>query len=912
MASSLDRGITLAHYRILSALGAGGMGEVYEALDERLDRAVALKVLPPEFVQNEERVRRFVLEAKSASGLNHPHIVTIYDIGHAEPEQKDSADPSTPSKAVHYIAMELVRGLSLRDKIHGEKAPLKELIRWLAQVAEGMAKAHAAGIVHRDLKPDNVMISNDGFAKILDFGLAKLIEGKSPAEGGASMATDVRDTQQGAVMGTVGYMSPEQVQGRVVDARSDIFSFGCILYEATTRQRAFEADSQIETMHQIINAAPAPVAELNPDAPAELRRLIRRCLAKDPEKRYQSMRDIALDLFELVDEFDTLSANATSQSSSNSGSGSIGVVTRRRSWPFVAAVVVLIAALTVLGVLFLRRQAPGALPPLEATFTQLTDLSGQETQPAISPDGQYLAYVAPSPDSSGSDIFLLRVGGRNPINLTRSASDGNQQPAFAPDGQSIAFRSERGGGGIYVMGATGESVRRIADFGFNPSFSPDGKRIVVSTETGNTPSNRPSDAQLWAIEVQTGENRKIYDGDAVMPRWSPNGHRIAFWGLPYPGQGQRDILTIPADGGEAVPVTDDPPLDWSPAWAPDGESLYFASDRGGSMNLWRAPIDESTGELTGPLQALTTPSAWSGELDMARTAARIVYAASSTEINVHRITIDPRTMKVVGGDVPVTSGSTPFVDPDISPDGSTVVMRSWSVQEDLYLVNSDGSDLRKITDDAAKDRAPRWSRDGKRIAFYSDRTGRYEIWTIDAEGSNLQQVTKTTGPILWSPSWSPDGQRILTSNVEGTQILSLTGALPVSTIEKLPPIEEGLTFLGTGWSADGNWLAGRGLRDGSSVREGIWAYSLEDKKYSKLSSLATEAPPVSWMPDSRHVVFASGNRLIIAVDRVTLATTEVFKSESHGVRFPSLTADGSMIYFNAIRRESDIWMATVE
>jgi eukaryotic-like serine/threonine-protein kinase len=440
MASSLDRGVALAHYRVLSALGAGGMGEVYEALDERLDRAVALKVLPQEFVQNEERVRRFVLEAKSASGLNHPHIVTIYDIGHADPEQKDSADSSRPGKPVHYIAMELVRGLSLRDKIHGEKAPLKELVRWLAQVAEGMAKAHAAGIVHRDLKPENVMISNDGFAKILDFGLAKLTEGKTPVEGGVSMATAVRNTHEGAVMGTVGYMSPEQVQGRVVDTRSDIFSFGCMLYEATTRQRAFDADSQIETMHQIINAAPVPVAELNPDAPAELRKMIRRCLAKDPEKRYQSMKDLSLELFDMVEEFDDLSTSTPSRSSS----GSIGAISpQRKSWPVIAIAVVMLAALAAVGTLILRRQAPEASQSVRATFTQLTDFGGLESQPALSPDGQNLAYVAKASPTSGNDIFLIRVGGRNPINLTRGGSSNERQPAFSPDGQSIAFRSER-------------------------------------------------------------------------------------------------------------------------------------------------------------------------------------------------------------------------------------------------------------------------------------------------------------------------------------------------------------------------------------------------------------------------------------------------------------------------------------
>jgi len=912
MASSLDRGVTLAHYRILSALGAGGMGEVYEALDERLDRAVALKVLPHEFVQNEERVRRFVLEAKSASGLNHPHIVTIYDIGHAEPEQKDPADPSTPGKPVHYIAMELVRGLSLHDKIHGEKAPLKELVRWLAQVAEGMAKAHAAGIVHRDLKPENVMISNDGFAKILDFGLAKLTEGKTPIEGNASMATAVRNTHEGAVMGTVGYMSPEQVQGRVVDARSDIFSFGCMLYEATTRQRAFDADSQIETMHQIINATPVPISELNPDAPAELRKMIRRCLAKDPEKRYQSMKDLSLELFDMVEEFDELSTSASSRSSS--GSGSVGAIAPpRRSWPLIATIALLLAALAVVSTLLLRRQASPATSQAEATFTQLTDFGGPESQPALSPDGQYLAYVArPSAESNDRDIFLLRVGGRNPINLTAGTPDVDEQPAFSPDGQSIAFRSGRGGGGIFVMGATGESVRRISDFGFNPSWSPDGKRIVVSTETGNNPRGRSTVATLWIIDVQSREKTKIYDGDAVGPRWSPHGQRIAYWGLPNIGRGQRDIMTIAAEGGKAVLATDDAPLDWSPAWAPDGESLYFLSDRGGSMNIWRAPIDESTGEVNGPLEAVTTPSMWTGDLEIARTAARIAYAASNTQRNIHRIAIDPTTLQAQGGDVPVTSGSTQFVEPSISPDGSTVVMRSSSGQEDLYIVKPDGSGLRKITDDAAKDRGPKWSPDGKQIAFYSDRSGRYEIWTIDAEGSDLQQVSNTTGRSVWLPEWSPDGKKIVAFNESASLVFDLSGVRPTADFETLPPIEKGVSFGASSWSPDGEWLTGMAMREGTPM-PGIWIYSMDSKAYTtKVADLGDGSYYLpTWTPDGRHMILSFDGGLF-AVDRATFEVTKIFQPVGYGASRPSITRDGRMIYFSTDREEGDIWMATIE
>src|SRR5262245_540156 len=280
----------IAHYRIVGPLGAGGMGEVYLAQDKTLERNVPLKILPPELVQSEERVRRFVREAKSASSLNHPNIVTIYEIGQddvqeREPERARDSDTAR----LHYISMELVSGTTLTTKIHHDKVDLRTLLGYMAQAAEGLAKAHGAGIVHRDLKPGNIMVSEDGFAKVLDFGLAKLTE-SVPAEGEATLGPTHagEGTTAGAVLGTVGYMSPEQVRGAAVDHRSDIFSFGCILYEAATRMKPFTADSNVETLHKILHDKPTPVEEVNRAVPAEVRRVIRRCLAKNPEQRFQS------------------------------------------------------------------------------------------------------------------------------------------------------------------------------------------------------------------------------------------------------------------------------------------------------------------------------------------------------------------------------------------------------------------------------------------------------------------------------------------------------------------------------------------------------------------------------------------------------------------------------------------------
>jgi serine/threonine protein kinase/tetratricopeptide (TPR) repeat protein len=289
-------GKRLGHYEVRSLLGAGGMGEVYLAQDTRLDRAVALKILSAEFAADKSRLHRFEQEARSAAALSHAHIAHVYEIGEADGK--------------HYISMEYIDGETLRNKIHREKTALPKLLKYLAQVAAGLAKAHERGIVHRDLKPDNIMITRDGDAKILDFGLAKLIEPRNQMGGGDGVPSDVstfrisQHTVPGIVMGTVGYMSPEQAQGKVheIDQRSDIFSFGCILYEAATWMRAFEGKDVLDSLHKIVYAPTPQIKEANAAAPDELQRIVRRCLAKEPEKRYQSIKDVAIELEELLQD----------------------------------------------------------------------------------------------------------------------------------------------------------------------------------------------------------------------------------------------------------------------------------------------------------------------------------------------------------------------------------------------------------------------------------------------------------------------------------------------------------------------------------------------------------------------------------------------------------------------------------
>ncbi|MDT7602044.1 MAG: eukaryotic-like serine/threonine-protein kinase, partial [Acidobacteriota bacterium] len=581
---TLSPGTQLGHYEISTPLGAGGMGEVYLAHDTSLRRRpVAIKLLPAEFSRNEERLRRFEQEAYAVAKLNHPSIAHIYEIGESE--------------GLHFIAMEYVEGETLREKIHVERVPLPKLIKYLTQVADGLAKAHSAGIVHRDLKPDNVMIARDGYAKILDFGLAKLVEPQKLSAAGneageAATALMPQLSTPGVVMGTVGYMSPEQAQGRVneIDQRSDIFSFGCILYEAATGRRAFEGKDMLDSLHRIVHAPTPQIKDSNPLAPEELQRIVRRCLAKDPERRYQSIKEVAIELEELLEQLkggaepehsvapSATGAASTVTQATAGGAGATGIeaarsttsaeylvggIERHKKGVFIALAMLLVAAAGLAyGLYHLFSHRASGLQSIK--IVRLTNNGKVSETASISPDGKYVAYVA-ADDAGQSSIWVRHVATTSNVQivLPAGADVGFGAPVFSPDGNYVYYlRRERSGpGALYQVPVLGGTSKKLLDVVNNPvSFSPDGRHFAFVRRY----TDLSEDAVVLANTDGTGEQKlatlKHPDYFIGGLAWSPDGKTIACPMGGFTGGYYRSYVVIQVADGTQQPLT---PHRWS-------------------------------------------------------------------------------------------------------------------------------------------------------------------------------------------------------------------------------------------------------------------------------------------------------------------------------------------------------------
>ena len=732
-ARSLSPGDKLGPYEIAGLIGSGGMGEVYRARDSRLGRIVALKVLPASKVSDLARKRRFVQEARAVSALNHPNIVVIHDIAE--------------ESGIDFLVMEFVEGKTLHEAIPRQGLRLSDSLKYAIQIADALACAHAAGIVHRDLKPSNIMLTTQGRVKVLDFGIAKLTEEVAPGLEKSTL------TDPGMLMGSAEYMSPEQAEGQVVDARSDIFSFGTVLYQMLTGRSAFHGGSPMSTLGSIIHKEPQLIRELNGTVPADLEKITFRCMRKDPQRRFQYIAEVRAALLDLLEGAEAVPLPASG-----------GHRPDLRPWLVSISAVVLAAA-----AVWYLRQAP--LPPPPDPIPLTTD-AGREFDATFSPDGNSVAYSWNGDAKNNYDIYVRVIGTNSALRVTTDP-DEDVNPAWSPDGRTIAFvrRSPGAASSVVLVPPLGGHERRVARIGGLGSlcWSPDSKWLFVEDR-----SDAQSPELLYALSVETGERITLTNPPAESrgdrdPAISPDGRTLAFVRTLASGQG--DLYVAPLQGftalGKPMRVTRTGQITSRPVWLSSGKELVVVGGVMGNSVLARVAAKEGAGPV------------------------RMGYAGELTEA------------------------------PALSPDGHRLAYTRQIKDSNIWRVRLPEQPGRiarpeQFISSTRQDFNPRYSPDGKRVAFSSNRSGSFEIWVADSEGMGAIPVTSFGGARVGSPRWSPDSERIIFDcNALGEPriyMVSASGGQP-----RL--IENTGDAAVPSWSYDGKWIYFGSKRTG---RNEVW------------------------------------------------------------------------------------------
>jgi serine/threonine protein kinase/Tol biopolymer transport system component len=779
-------GSQIGAYQLLSPLGRGGMGEVHLALDTRLRRKVAIKLLPAEFTADIGRVRRFEQEARAASALNHPNIITVHEIGEAHIEGGNR----------RYIVTEYVEGETLRQRMNGEpqqRLNLSEAIDVASQIAAALSAAHQAGIAHRDIKPENVMARRDGIVKVLDFGLAKLTEGQGDGEAegqGEGEAEGQRDdgwmlspslrlsvspslTGAGTVMGTPRYMSPEQARGEKVDVRTDIFSLGVTLYEMITGRQPFAGEKPGEMIAAILHDEPPPLAEYAPEAPPELQRLVDKALRKNREERYQGVKDLLLDLKALKQDLE-LKAREASVRTGETGaaratSGAqyiISEIKRRKRGTLLALAVVAGIAFGLYRVIgFNRSRIAKPAPPLPAIkFERLTN-NGKAVSAAISPDGKYVAYA--EAEAGRQSLWIRQTNIANAKRIVPSALTCYYWLSFSRDGDILYYLTDDAFDGnslrktLYQIPVFGSAIPRkvIANiWGASVALSPDGKRLAFVRWNFNQ-----SERALMLANVDGSGEQKLaarnYPGAFLRDlAWSPDGNIISCSSGNTEDGALETVIGVNVTDGTQRQITPPKLVDVrNMAWLADGSGLIMqARDpaEGPQPQLWRLSYPE------GEARKLTNDLNNYHGVSLAANSNTLVTVKADYSINIWIAPYDKPDSAIQ-----ITSGTN--IEEGLyglawTPDDKIVYASAASENWDLWIVDADGSHKQQLTSGAGRNVYPTVSPDGRYVVFNSDRTGVEEIWRMDTNGANLKQLTSSRGALR--PYCSPDGRWVVYRN----------------------------------------------------------------------------------------------------------------------------------------------------
>jgi serine/threonine protein kinase len=774
--AQLRAGQRMGSYELVSPLGAGGMGEVWRAFDPALKRQVAIKVVPSQYARDPERLWRFEQEARAAGKLNHPNILTVYAIG------EEGGSP--------YLVTELLEGATLRQRLASGALPEKKALEYAMQVAKGLAAAHSKGIVHRDLKPENIFVTDDGQVKILDFGLAKLVQPEP----------DQTKTESGTVMGSPGYMSPEQVRAQRVDHRSDIFALGTVLYEMLTGRRAFWGDSSVETMNAILKQDPPPLGHVSP----LVEQIVRHCLEKGPDERFQSARDLEFQLhLALHPSAPTPMPPPTK--------------TRRRYVGLAITALALLAATAGLTWRLTHRSGRVRAPEL----TQLTFDSGLTTDPSLSPDGKLVAFASDRAGEGNLDIWMQQIGTGEARRFTQDPAD-ESEPTFSPDGARVAFRSEREGGGIYAVSTVGGDPRLIAARGRRPRFSPDGTHIVywVGNHFGGA---------VFTVPAEGGPATPVQPEffTALAPIWSPDGRHILFVGT----RTQQEEMTNAYDWW-AAPLQERPAVrtgalrilraqgiakDWPSLVAPAewlDDRVLFSARAGSNSNLWRLTVPLRTRQATGLPERMTFGTSLEDKPAGGR-EGRFVFSSLTAHLNIWSLAIDANRGKVTGEPQKLTH-ATFDAHTSLSADGKKLVFISnRSGNRDVWLKDLITGKETALTATPVDEQQPDITADGTRIYYgimSQSKTpevrigGAWRLYTLGVGPTGSPGVPDEVCEDCGRPwDWSPDGTRILFLGGTGPFTLSV---LHIATRQKAGIVEHPKYNVARArFSPDGRWIS---------------------------------------------------------------------------------------------------------
>jgi serine/threonine protein kinase len=872
-------GMMLGPYEIHSLLGAGGMGEVYRARDTRLDRTVALKVLPALLSSDAERKQRFEREARAIAALQHPNICTLYDVGQQQ--------------GVDYLVMEYLEGSTLAERLTKGRLPVEQILRFGVEIADALDAAHRRGIVHRDLKPGNIFLTTRGECKVLDFGLAKLEESNGEGETLVSAATSQEFlTSPGLAIGTVAYMSPEQARGEKIDARSDIFSLGAVLYEMATGRLAFAGKTSAMTFKAILDDMPRAPTQVVPSLPAQLDQIVEKALEKERDLRYQTASELRVDLKRLRRETESGRPAATS-SAKLERPKLLSLVERfgRRSRLAIAAFTA--AGLIALFILW-RTPPPNPTAVPRIVHKQITFV-GNAYSPAISPDGKTVAYVI---DESGSNprLVIQALSGGPSLELLRGRD--LNSPSWSPDGSEIAlsgFIAQDDSLNLLVLPRLGGTPRRLG-LGFHPCWSPDGSQILSTAQNG--------DFIIRWINKLTGENKPIPQPSYLFLQnndCSPKTGRLL---LLTQTSDKYQLWTMKSDGSQQRKLLDGETEIDSPRWSQNEDFVYYLRQQGGTKDLMKLGVSDPAAQPSVLVSGLETGDFFS--LSAAGSQLAYTRTLNSSNLWMAELPLHGAVDKAVTK--PLTSGTLAQRDASFSPDGRWVALTIGAgTKNNIYKLATNGGQPIQLTFfESASASSPAWSPDGRQIAFICDQEGTPKVWLVDADGRAAHALEKTNAlDTDGYVSWFPNPEIVYAS--QGLHNLRLVNS---ETQEEKPLLSQN----------SGGWFVSRPISspDGKKIaifwnappNVGVWVISLVDRSEKFLYSGAYF--PIGWSPDGNFIYATAGSNQR-QIFEIALADPKQPKPIA-AMPYPvvpgggTISTDGRKIIVSVAEEKSDVWV----